>query len=399
MIIRITRRRIVAGLACSPLAAASRAQGAARFSESAGGRARRRDAAVALEFTPADLAYRRKQAAVALAARVRTLQPVLRRRSRPKSQARCAASPCAKATPSRPGQMLARIDTADLETKLVERIGALESARAQLALAEKTRTMNPAPEPVHLAERVRQHRVVHRWRRGTLKSAEAQMQLAQNALRDAAWSRSLSGIVAKRHVQPGEKVAFDAPLVTVVDLRDLELQAHGPRHRCSGAQAGHACRAQRRRLRRAPVRRPRRAHQSVDRARHARHLVYVGLPNPDAALRSGMFTAGRVALAGWRAVISLPRAVRSEAGQTFVWTIDEGKLASAIRLVGTPRREQWIDRDQDGAARESPVLAARFDNLKDGAPAIGQGARSSNAPRRPSTASAAHRGRAGADVT
>ena len=40
--------------------------------------------------------------------------------------------------------MLARIDTADLEAKLIERIGALESAKAQLALAEKTRTTNQA---------------------------------------------------------------------------------------------------------------------------------------------------------------------------------------------------------------------------------------------------------------
>jgi multidrug resistance efflux pump len=50
-------------------------------------------------------------------------------------------------------------------------------------------------------------------------SAEAQVRLARNALKDAVAIAPLSGIVAKRHVQPGEKVAFDTPLVTVVDLR------------------------------------------------------------------------------------------------------------------------------------------------------------------------------------
>ena len=65
-------------------------------------------------------------------------------------------------------------------------------------------------------------------RQGSVKSAEAQVQLAQNALRDAIVTSPLAGIVAKRHVQPGEKVAFDSPLVTVVDLKDMELQAVVP---------------------------------------------------------------------------------------------------------------------------------------------------------------------------
>ena len=63
---------------------------------------------------------------------------------------------------------------------------------------------------------------------GSMKSAEAQVQIARNALKDAIATAPLNGIVAKRHVQPGEKVAFDSPLVTIVDLRDLELQAMVP---------------------------------------------------------------------------------------------------------------------------------------------------------------------------
>jgi RND family efflux transporter MFP subunit len=63
---------------------------------------------------------------------------------------------------------------------------------------------------------------------GTVKSAEAQVQIARNALRDAQALSPLDGVVAKRHVQIGEKVAFDSPLVTVVDLTDMELQAAVP---------------------------------------------------------------------------------------------------------------------------------------------------------------------------
>jgi len=63
---------------------------------------------------------------------------------------------------------------------------------------------------------------------GALKSLEAQAQLAKNALRDAVVITTLAGTVAKRHIQPGEKVNFDSPLFTVVDLGRMELQAMVP---------------------------------------------------------------------------------------------------------------------------------------------------------------------------
>ena len=64
--------------------------------------------------------------------------------------------------------------------------------------------------------------------KGNVQAAQAQLRVAQNAVRDSVAISPLSGVVAKRHVQPGEKVAFDTPLVTVVDLKDMELQALVP---------------------------------------------------------------------------------------------------------------------------------------------------------------------------
>jgi multidrug efflux pump subunit AcrA (membrane-fusion protein) len=63
-------------------------------------------------------------------------------------------------------------------------------------------------------------------------------------------------------------------------------------------------------------------------------------------------------------------AVRSEAGQSYVWTIDKGKLAR--RIVITGRRDETNARVEIRTTlpNGTPVLAARFDNLKDGAPAL-----------------------------
>jgi len=74
-------------------------------------------------------------------------------------------------------------------------------------------------------------------------------------------------------------------------------------------------------------------------------LVFVQIPNPVAA-------------------------IRTEAGQTFVWTIEGGKLIRRNVLLG--RRDEAAARVEikSPLSPEAQVLAARFDNLKDGGPAV-----------------------------
>ena len=100
-------------------------------------------------------------------------------------------------------------------------------------------------------------------------------------------------------------------------------------------------------------------------------LVFVGIPNATLALRGGMFATGRIALAAGAPVATLPAtAVRTEAGQTYIWTIQGGKLAKRNILVG--RRDDDAGRVELKTAlpADLQVLAARFDNLKEGAPAL-----------------------------
>ena len=137
--------------------------------------------------------------------------------------------------------MLVRVDTADLDAQLIERQGQLESARAQLALAEKNLATNQKLLKQNFISQNAFDSSESNLNvtRGSVKSAEAQVRLAQNALKDSVATAPLSGIVAKRHVQPGEKVAFDTPLVTVVDLREMELQALIPAVDIPGDQGRH----------------------------------------------------------------------------------------------------------------------------------------------------------------
>ena len=328
---------------------------------------------VVLEFTPADLARVDAQPMSRWLPVSGTVQPLRQATVKAKVSGDVREVPIREGESVRAGQLLARIDTADLEAKLIERNGALESAKAQLAMAAKTQGMNQqllkqnfisqnAYDNSESSVSVSQ---------GNVKSAEAQVQLARNALRDALAASPLAGVVAKRHVQVGEKVAFDSPLVTVVDLSDMELQAAVPAVDVPELTIGKSVELT------IDGFGDRRFTGRVERINPAAEpgtraiLVYVGIPNTDRALRGGMFATGRIALAASAPVPTLPAtAVRTEAGQTFVWTVEGGKLVK--RFVTTGRRDDTVGRVEVKTALppDAPVLAARFDNLKDGAPAI-----------------------------
>ena len=330
-------------------------------------------AVVTLEFGPADLTRVEARPLARWLPLSGALQPVNQATVKAKVSGEVRQISVREGEAVKAGQVLVRIDTADLEARLIEKTGALEAAKAQLALAEKTRASNLAL--------LRQNFISQNAfdnsesslnvAKGAVKSAEAQVQLAENALRDAVVVSPLSGIVARRHVQPGEKVAFDSPLVTVVDLAQLELQAGVPAVDVPELRVGM------------PVDLTidgfgeRRFSGRIERINPATEagtrtiLVYVGIPNPDRSLRGGMFATGRIALAAGQPVATLPTAaVRVEAGQPVIWTVEDGKLVRRIVLTGARDEEAARVEIRTTLPAGLPVLAARFDNLKEGAPAI-----------------------------
>jgi membrane fusion protein, multidrug efflux system len=375
-----TRRRIVGSLVVLALVASLAGAVVLRAGKRDAGKGAGAGPPVALQFGAGDIAYVERRPLARWLPVSGTLQAVRQTVVKAKVAGDVAGLTVREGEPVRAGQVVAHIDSPDLKSRLVERQGAVESARAQLALAEKTRAMNLRL----LSDRFISQNAFDGTEssfsvaRGNLKSAEAQVQLAQNALADADVVAPLSGIVAKRHVQTGEKVAIEAPILTIVDLKDLEVQAMVPAIDVPELARGMPVEL------RVDGFGERRFEGRVDRINPSTEagtraiIVYVSLPNPDAALRNGMFATGRIALAASEPASTLPlAAVRSEAGQSYVWTIDKGKLAR--RIVITGRRDDTNARVEIRTTlpQQTPVLAARFDNLKDGAPALVKAATSS----------------------
>jgi RND family efflux transporter MFP subunit len=267
------------------------------------------------------------------------------------------------------GQVLAQFDTAALQVQLAERTATLASAHAQLAQSERVRGAN--------AQLVKQNFIsqnafdtadaAYRAQAAAVEAAQAQLAQTQLALSDAVVRAPITGYVAKRHVQPGEKVGFDAPLVGIVDLSKLEVQAQAPVSDVAqivpGARALVAIEG-------LPDRRfegrVERVNPSTEPGTRSINF-FVSLPNEGALLRAGMFARVHLHVGSERAVPALPvSAVRNDNGQDIVWVLADGRLRKTPVTLGRRDERAQMVEIRNGVSTGERVVATKFDNLRDG---------------------------------
>jgi membrane fusion protein, multidrug efflux system len=269
------------------------------------------------------------------------------------------------------GQVLGRIELAELTSRVAERSALLESARASAAQAERTHADNErlAAQQFISASALEASRAALATARANLNAAQAALETTRVGLRDTNLLAPIGGIVAKRHAVPGEKLVAEQQVFTIVDLNRLELAGSVGTHEVARLAPGTAVQVQvegvaqpvaGRIARIAPAAEP--GTRSIG--------VTIELPNPKETLRGGQYAIARATLADDTERLTLPvAAVGNTAGQDHVWLIENGVLARRAVTVG--RRDERVGRVEllQGVTPASQVLAARFDNLREGAKA------------------------------
>jgi membrane fusion protein (multidrug efflux system) len=198
------------------------------------------DGPVTLEFVPTDLT----QAETRVIAQRLPLSGTLQPRDQAVVKAKVAGDVrlalVREGETVRAGQLLAQLDSLDLRAKLAEKQANLDAGRAQLAIAEKNRSTNQALLKQGFISQNAYDNVESTMniQKETVKSWDAQVAMAKNALADAQASAPIAGIVAKQHARTGEKVTIDSPLYTLVNLRQMELQAMVPASDIGAVQIG-----------------------------------------------------------------------------------------------------------------------------------------------------------------
>lgn len=271
----------------------------------------------------------------------------------------------------RAGEVLGVIDVSDLQTRVAERRAGVESAQARLAEAQRQHASNEdlARQQFISPNALESSRAALETARAQLKSTQAQLDTASLGLREARLTAPIGGVVGKRSVLPGEKVSAEQELLTVVDLQQLELGGVVGTHQVAKLRAGQAVSVRIEGQDEAVDGRIDRIAPSALAGTRGIQVV-VAIANPQERFRAGQYASVAASLDDATQRLTVPLSALGQAsGQDYVWTIEKGVLVR--RIVITGRRQVATGRVEvtQGLPPDVPVLAARFDNLKEGAPA------------------------------
>ena len=329
--------------------------------------------ALTLEFAAADVAFVEIRPLLQTVPLSGSLTPLIQSAVKAKIAGEVARIHVREGQAVSQGQVIAELDNPDLRARLDAAVADQEERQARLSIAAKNRDTNQALLRRQFISQ-NAYDQVHSTYQGSeaaVRWANAQVAQAKNALNDMVVRAPIAGIVAKRMVNGGERVAPDMPLVTVVDLSRLELEATVPAADIPGIKVGQ------------PVAfkvdgfggrrfggRVERINPVAEAGSRAIKL-FVAVDNSDRALRGGMFAEGEVTLSETRPVPVIPiSAVREEAGQAYVFTVEDGKVGKRPVALGARDEADGMVEARSGLASGIPVVRIAMNGLKAGTTAI-----------------------------
>ncbi len=272
----------------------------------------------------------------------------------------------------RRGQLLGRLDTAEVGLRLRQADEQSAAAKAQLDLAERTLANNRAlVEQGFISQNALDTSAMNAaGARASLQAAQAATGLARKSLNDAEIRAPLAGVVSQRFVQPGERVALDAKLLEIVDLSRIELEAAVSAEDVGAVHVGSEARLQVDGFAEPVEARVVRINPSTQAGTRA-VLVYLAL-DPRPGLRQGLFARG-VIESQRRQALAIPEfAVRIEQARPYVFVIANGKVAQREVTLGARGdadfdgvREQAVEVTA-GLAPGDTLLRGRVGSLRDG---------------------------------
>jgi membrane fusion protein (multidrug efflux system) len=273
----------------------------------------------------------------------------------------------------REGDVIARIDTRNLQAQYDRELAAVDKARAELQLATLNRDKNrQLLDQKYISQNTFEAtESAYAGNVASLKLAEANARLAKIDLDDAVVRAPFAGTIAKRLVQPGEKVSADSSIVTLVDLRHMLLEAAVPAAEIPAINVGQ------------PVRfrvggfGQRQFDGEVQRinpitAEGSRAItVYIAVANADRALKGGMFAQGELVLNSNSPVMSIPAAaVKYESAVPVVYTLEGDRIRRQQITLGIQTEGNAYVEVSAGLKAGDRVILADIGDHKPGSIAV-----------------------------
>jgi RND family efflux transporter MFP subunit len=269
----------------------------------------------------------------------------------------------------RTGALLARIDPRNLQAELDARTAALRKAQADLVLATKNRDNSVVLLKQRLISQnaFDQTEATYMASIANEEAAQAQVRMSQIALADTEIRADFNGVVATRSVQVGERVMPDMPLLSIVDLSQMQLEALVPVADVPTIEVGQA------------------AHFTVDgfgdreftgqverispqAQPGTRSLtIYVTVTNTDGTLKGGMFADGELLIEQTQPLVAVPSsAIRSDNEGHYVFALEAGVVTRTPVVVGATFEAAGLTVIESGLTETVQVIVANAATIKHG---------------------------------
>lgn len=267
------------------------------------------------------------------------------------------------------GQVIARLDDADARARVAQHAAMLKEANARLSLATKNEANSRALREQNFISQnsLDTTRSSVELAQAAVEGARAQLELARIALNDTLIRAPLSGVVSKRFVQAGEKLSPDSPVMAIVDLQHLTLDAQVPASDIPRVQVGQDVRFKvdgfDAREFTGKVARINPAAEPGSRSM----LVYISVANSDKLLRAGMFAKGEITTdkSGSRPLVPLA-ALRKDGTRDVVYRVDGGKVVAQPVELGMRNEDEGLAEVTAGLEAGAVLLAVPLDGVKPG---------------------------------
>jgi membrane fusion protein, multidrug efflux system len=265
------------------------------------------------------------------------------------------------------GQVVAKVEPTDFALRIKQAQEQSEAAKAQIEIAQRqfdnnrslveqgfiSKTSLDASSSNLLAAQANH------------KAAMASVDMAKKALDDTILRSPISGVVAQRLAQPGERVGVDARVLEIVDLSRIELEASLSASDSVNVKVGQAATLQiegAAQVVNATVVRINPSAQAGSRS----VLAYLAISNP-AGLRQGLFAQGVLGTAKQNTLTLPVNAVRTDKPTPYVQLIENGQVVHrAVQVGARGESDGDLMLAVSGLADGTQVIKGSIGSLREG---------------------------------
>ncbi len=272
------------------------------------------------------------------------------------------------------GQLIGRLDDSEVRLRLKQAEDQAANAQAQLEIAQRTRSNNQALVDQGFISKTALDTSISsaNGTNASLQAARAAADIARKAVQDCEIRAPLSGLVAQRLAQPGERVPLDARIVEIVDLSRIELEAAVSPEDVIAVRVGQSAQVQIDGLVEPVAARVVRINPGTQSGTRAvmTYLQLQSLPG----LRQGLFARGQIELQRKTALVVPASAVRFDQARPYVLVLSGGKAALKPVQLGARGEVVFAGRSEaaievlGGVTEGDTVLRGSVGALREGTP-------------------------------